>query len=281
MKDINSITTVAYETSLGAVHLDSDTVKQYLVRGNGNVSDQEVVLFVKLCQAQKLNPFANEAYLIKYGNSPATMVVGYDSYKRRAEENPLYLGRRSGIIVQRGNEIVKKEGTCLYPTEILIGGWCRVFRQRGAEKVEEYREVSLSEYQQMKDGKPTANWATKPATMIEKCAVSQTLRTAFPIDYQGLYTPEEMEAVSAMSDDCVEGHYEEEIVTIDAPITQEERQTMFAMAQAAFGKEDGNELIKELVRAEGMETTAGMMTSVYKRVMVALEEKITAKAQEE
>lgn len=277
MKEINSITTVDYETSLGAVHLDSDTVKQYLVRGNGNVSDQEVVLFVKLCQAQKLNPFANEAYLIKYGNSPATMVVGYESYKRRAEENPLYLGRKSGIIVQRGNEIVKKEGTCLYPTEVLIGGWCRVFRQRGTEKVEEYREVSLYEYQQMKDGRPTANWATKPATMIEKCAVSQTLRTAFPIDYQGLYTPEEMEAVNAMSDDYYEEPYEEEPIIIDEPITQAERQSMFAKAQKAFGKEEGNAIIKGLLEEEGLESTTGLMKSVYDRIIAKLGELIEAK----
>ena len=34
-----------------------------------------------------------------------------------------------------------------------------------------------------------------PATMIEKVAVSQALRNAFPKDFEGLYTPEEMPTI--------------------------------------------------------------------------------------
>ncbi|HBF3006568.1 TPA: recombinase RecT, partial [Clostridioides difficile] len=56
--------------------LDYTTVKNYLVSGNGNVTDQEVLMFIELCKAQKLNPFIKEAYLIKFGNSPANIVVG-------------------------------------------------------------------------------------------------------------------------------------------------------------------------------------------------------------
>jgi len=125
----NDLMTVNYETALGAVQLDAETVKQYLVKGNGNVSDQEVFLFVKMCQAQRLNPFVTgEVYLIKFGSQPAQMVVGYDTYKRRADENPAHLYTESGIVVCRGTsgEIVQKTGACLYPTEQLVGGWCRV-----------------------------------------------------------------------------------------------------------------------------------------------------------
>ncbi len=96
----NDLMAVNYETALGAVQLDAETVKQYLVKGNGNVSDQEVFLFVKMCQAQRLNPFVTgEVYLIKFGSQPAQMVVGYDTYKRRADENPAHLYTESGIVV--------------------------------------------------------------------------------------------------------------------------------------------------------------------------------------
>ena len=44
----NELMSVNYETALGNVELDAETVKQYLVKGNGNVSDQEVFLFVKM-----------------------------------------------------------------------------------------------------------------------------------------------------------------------------------------------------------------------------------------
>lgn len=71
---------------------------------------------MKTCQAQKLNPFAQgEAYLIKFGSDPAQMVVGKDAYMRRAEENPAYRGHKSGIVVLRGEQVIQKEGTCLYP----------------------------------------------------------------------------------------------------------------------------------------------------------------------
>ena len=120
----NSLTKITYETSLGTVDLEFQTVKNYLVRGQSDkITDQEVILFMKTCQAQKLNPFAQgEAYLIKFGSDPAQMVVGKDAYMRRAEENPAYRGHKSGIVVLRGEQVIQKEGTCLYPGETLLGG---------------------------------------------------------------------------------------------------------------------------------------------------------------
>lgn len=35
--------------------------------------------------------------------------------------------------------------------------------------------------------KGQANWKSKPATMINKVAVSQCIRDAFPKDFEGLY----------------------------------------------------------------------------------------------
>ena len=41
-------------------------------------------MFIELCKAQKLNPFIREAYLIKFGISPANIVVGKDVFVKRA-----------------------------------------------------------------------------------------------------------------------------------------------------------------------------------------------------
>ena len=181
----NDLMSVNYETALGNVQLDAETVKQYLVKGNGNVSDQEVFLFVKMCQAQRLNPFVTgEVYLIKFGQQPAQMVVGYDTYKRRADENPAHLYTESGIVVCRGSsgEIVQKVGACLYPSEQLVGGWCRVHKLKGEREVTTFKEVGFNEY-----NKGNSIWKEKPCTMIEKVAISQCLREAYPKDYEGLY----------------------------------------------------------------------------------------------
>ena len=64
-----------YKANGEIVKLSPDTIKRYLVSGNGNVTDQEIMMFLGLCKYQHLNPFLREAYLIKYGDrSPATMV---------------------------------------------------------------------------------------------------------------------------------------------------------------------------------------------------------------
>lgn len=265
---------IEYDTALGHIKLTVEDVKNYLVSGNSQVTDRELKLFMELCRYQKLNPFTGEAYAIKFG-SEFQMVVGYETYKRRAEENPNYRGRQSGIVVMRNNDVVKKEGTCLYPTETLIGGWCRVFVNRPEFKDEMYKEVSLAEYQKMKDGKPSANWATKPATMIEKVAVSQALRAAFPMDYQGLYTAEEFGESGKITEDTI--HEREEVVAeCEVFISQEQRQEMFNVAAEFYGEKKANSIIKYICNQFGLESTTNMTVSVYDQAMEFLHTGIEA-----
>ena len=264
----NSLQKITYETSLGPVELDFQTVKGVLVRGQADkITDQEVIFFMKTCQAQKLNPFAQgEAYLIKFGNEPAQMVVGKDAYMRRAEENPSYRGHKSGIVVLRGDQVIQKEGTCLYPGENLLGGWCRVHRVRtGGGDEEIFREVSLKEYD-----KGQANWKTKPCTMIEKVAVSQALRAAFPKDYEGMYTAEEVSPqgyVDADYQDMGPGDRVDEEPVDMTPISQEQRKALFRMVHDRIGQEQGNSLIQAVLTEYNLESTTGMPTSTYKKVM--------------
>jgi len=186
----NKVTVV--HTDTGDIQLSSAVVRNYLVNGGGNVSDQEVSLFIALCSAQKLNPLIREAYLIKYGNSPATMIVSKDVYQKRANKNPNYLGKKAGVIVYTNDGTVEyRQGALVIEGERLLGGWCEVFK-KGYETPERV-EVSYSEYEGRKaNGEPNNQWKTKPATMIRKVAVAQALREAFTEDYQGLYTAEEM-----------------------------------------------------------------------------------------
>lgn len=180
------------KTDTGNIQLSSKVVRNYLVNGGGNVTDQEVSLFIALCSAQKLNPLIKEAYLIKYGSQPAQMIVSKDVYQKRANKNPDYDGKKAGVVVlnlQGGVDY--REGALLIDGETLLGGWCEVYKKNA--KVPERVEVSFDEYVgKKKDGSINNQWATKPATMIRKVAVAQALREAFTEDFQGLYTAEEM-----------------------------------------------------------------------------------------
>lgn len=183
-----------YDSNGEKVKLSPATVRNYLVNGGGNVTDQEIMMYLTLCRYQHLNPFLKEVYLIKYGNAPATIVTGKDLFMKRANRNPNYAGKKAGIIVanKENGAITEREGTVYIPeTEELIGGWAKVYIKGHAEP--EYASVSYTEYVGRKsDGTINSQWATKPATMIRKVALVQALREAFPEDFGGLYSPEEM-----------------------------------------------------------------------------------------
>ena len=190
---------VTYTANGENVKLSPATVRQYLVSGGGNVTDQEVVMFMSLCRYQHLNPFLREAYLVKYGNSPATMLTGKDVFTKRANRNPRYKGLKAGIIVQDKNtgDVLEREGTFYLPTEDIVGGWAKVFVS-GHEDAPSYASVAFSEYAGRKgNGELNSQWATKPATMIRKVALVQALREAFPEDFAAMYAPEEVADVNA------------------------------------------------------------------------------------
>ena len=184
----NSLATLEYTMADGQV-LTADTVRNYLVSGNGNVTDQEVVMFIELCKAQHLNPFIREAYLIKFGNSPANIVVGKDVFVRRAYRNPDYEGMRAEIVVvDKTGDVKEREGSLKAPGETLIGGWCEVYIKNKKHPIKSI--VSLEEY-----SKAQSTWKSMPMVMIRKVAMVTALREAFPEDLQGMYDASEMQNV--------------------------------------------------------------------------------------
>lgn len=95
----NALTVVEYDVDGVRVKLDPETVIKYVARGNGTVTTQEIVFFIQTCRAQKLNPLAyGEVYLIKFGNDPAQLVIGKETYMKRAFHNPNYHGMKTGIV---------------------------------------------------------------------------------------------------------------------------------------------------------------------------------------
>lgn len=161
------------------------------ISSNPRITDKEIKLFIELAKAQKLNPFTKEIFITKYGDYPATFIVGKDVFTKRAQANPLFKGMQAGIIVQRGNGVDQREGSATFSDEMLLGGWCKVYVQ--GYDVPIYDSVSFNEYAARKtDGSLNAMWASKPATMIRKVAIVHALREAFPSDFQGLYDQSEM-----------------------------------------------------------------------------------------
>lgn len=227
---------ITYNANGEEVKISPKMIKDYLVAGNGQVTDQEVVMFLSLCKFQHLNPFIREAYLIKYGTSPATVVVGKDVLLKRAMRSEKFGGLSAGVIVVNANgEIEEREGTFVLPDENLVGGWAKVII-KGYE-VPFYSSVSMKEYSTGK-----SNWLTKPATMIRKVAVAQALREAFPEEMSALYEQEEVKEVSDITLDTTPVNVPDE--ASDTSNVKEPVQTVAEPTQTTQG---GQESINEVM----------------------------------
>lgn len=180
-----------YQTDTGEISLSKNAVRT-LIATSDTVTDAEVLQFMALCKAHKLNPFIREAYLIKYGSNPATMVVGKDVFTKRAAKNPNFAGFEAGVtVLNKNGELERRDGSLVLAGEGLVGGWCSVHIH--GNDVAQFDEVSFDEYAgRKKDGSLNGQWAKMPATMIRKVAIVHALREAFPTDFQGLYDSAEM-----------------------------------------------------------------------------------------
>lgn len=178
---------IKYEVNGEEVKLSGNMVKQYLVSGNGNVTDQEVVMFLQLAKYQKLNPFLNEAYLVKFGSQPAQIIVSKEAFMKRAENHPQYDGMKAGIVVERNGEIVELPGALKLDKDKLIGAWAKVFRKDRKEPTE--IQIELKEF-----NKGQSTWKSMPNTMIRKTAIVNALREAFPEALGSMYTEEDQTA---------------------------------------------------------------------------------------
>ena len=181
---------VTYQAAGQNVKLSYNIVRKFLTKGNGSVTDSELVQFISICKFNQLNPFLNEAYLVKFQGQTdnAQMIVSKEALMKRAEACPEYDGLKAGIIVERSGEIIDIQGSFKLSTDKLLGGWAEVYRKDRSHSY--ISRVSLDEYD-----KKQSIWNSKKTTMIRKTAIVQALREAFPSQLGALYTAEEQEPI--------------------------------------------------------------------------------------
>jgi len=166
---------VKYDWNGEELTLTPNDVRKY-ISTDERVTDKEVFLFLKLCQAQKLNPFVKEAYLIKYGTETAQMVVGKETFLKRAEQNKEF----------DGYDITDKGKIPEYSVT------CKVYRKNLTHPITvtaDYTEYVGT----TKTGNINRMWKNKPKTMLRKVALMQGLREAFPTALGGLYEETELQ----------------------------------------------------------------------------------------
>ncbi len=180
---------VTYSVLGQDIKLNAAIVRNYLTKGNGNVTDQEILQFISICKYQQLNPFLNEAYLVKFANNRggednASIIVSKEAFMKRAEGCNEYEGFKAGLIIKRGTEVIYPEGEFMLDGDVLLGGWAEVYRSD--RKFPYVSRVNLKDYD-----KGRSTWNQIKCTMIRKVALTHALRDAFPTQLGAMYTTDE------------------------------------------------------------------------------------------
>jgi phage recombination protein Bet len=155
-----------------------------LIATSPNVTDREIERFMALCKYQHLNPFLREAYLIKYGNQSAQMVTGVETFTKRAYKDPTF----NGIVPSNNYDKESDKRKWWSQVDIYLKNLDYPITKR----------VYYEEYVGTKsDGSINSMWRSKPRTMLDKVALMQGLRLAFPDTLGGLYEESELDQQTA------------------------------------------------------------------------------------
>lgn len=233
---------IEYEVNGESIRLSGAMVKDYLVRGNADVSEQEVVMFLNLCRYQHLNPFLNEAYLVKFKDAPAQIITSKEAFMKRAESHQEYDGFEAGIVVEKDGEYIDVPGALLPPKCSVKGGWAKVYRKD--RKFPVYVRINLTEFT-----KGQATWKNMPQTMIRKTALVNALREAFPGSLGAMYTEDEPNVQQNNKTpemklaEEVESEANKEMIDIDGP-TEEPKENQKI---ESIPKNTGNPVQQELL----------------------------------
>jgi len=216
-------------------------VKKYIAP---KATDKELFMFMGIAKAYGLNPLKREIHFIKYGESAASIVVGYETYLKRAEKT----GKLDGW-------------------EVKTDGKTATISIRRKD----WKEPFVWTVERGEFDKGQANWKTMPHFMMKKVAIAQGFRLAFPTEMGGMpYIPEEIgpggsESLPSQPEDDIP----EFPVPQDTPkqeqslVSDPQRKRFWAIAKGA-GKSDDE--IKAYLKSLGIEHTKDIPKSKYDEV---------------
>lgn len=163
-----------------------ELIKTTIARG---ATDDELALFVQVCNRSQLDPFSKQIYAVKRWDSKLKREVmavqtGIDGFRLVAARTGEHAGTDDAEYDNEESE---------HPV------WARVtvYRIVKGQRVPFAAKARWSEYvQTTKDGGATSMWRKMPYLMLAKCAEALALRKAFPAELSGLYTADEMAQAS-------------------------------------------------------------------------------------
>lgn len=143
--------------------LTEKDVKAYICP---TATDKELYMFMNIAKSYGLNPFKREVHFVKYGQNPGQVIVGYETYLKRAEATGKLNGWKAWVEGDKAKIIIHRKD------------WEHPFEF----------EIDIKEFD-----KQQALWKTMRTFMAKKVVTAIGMRLCFPEDLGGMpYTAEEI-----------------------------------------------------------------------------------------